>query len=380
MSDSFDIAIVGLGSMGSAALYQLAKRGKRVVGFDLATPPHALGSTHGESRIIREAYFENPLYVPIVQRSYEVWSELQAESGETLLIQTGGLLLGVDTGTLIAGTRLSADRHGLPYEMYTAREIEDQFPVLAPDDNTVGLWESRAGILLPERCVEVHLRLAESHGAALHVNEPVIEWRPDGGGVRLKTNKGEYQASQIVLTPGAWLGAFLPDLALPLTVERQVLYWFEPAERADLFELNTLPIFAWEYARDRLFYGFPNLGSGVKVALHHQGELTDVDSIERSVSDEEIEGLMVLLGATIPSLAGQLLKTEVCMYTNTPDEHFIVDFHPELPQVLIVSACSGHGFKFSAVMGEIIADLLIERKSSFDLAPFRVGRLLTSRD
>jgi sarcosine oxidase len=378
MSEHFDVAVVGLGSMGSAALYQLAKRGKRVVGFDLATPPHALGSTHGESRIIREAYFENPLYVPIVQRSYEVWGELQSESGQTLLIQTGGLLLGLDTGTLIAGTRLSADRHGLPYEMYTAREIEDQFPVLAPDDNTVGLWESRAGILLPERCVEVQLRLAEDRGAALRVNEPVIQWRPDGDGVHIKSSNGEYSASQIVLTPGAWLGGFLPDLPLPLTVERQVLYWFEPADRGDLFELNTLPIFAWEYGRERLFYGFPNLGNGVKVALHHQGELTDIDNIDRSVSQEEIGGMMVLLEETIPSLAGQLLRTEVCMYTNTPDEHFIVDFHPDLPQVLIVSACSGHGFKFSAVMGEIIADLLIDRKSQFDLTPFRIGRLLTS--
>lgn len=380
MVETFDVAVVGLGSMGSAALYQLAKRGKRVIGFDLATPPHALGSTHGESRIIREAYFENPLYVPIVQRSYDVWSELQAESGETLLIQTGGLLLGLDTGTLIAGTRLSADRHGLPYEMYAAAEIEDQFPVLAPDDNTVGLWESRAGILLPERCVEVHLRLAEKNGAAVHVNEPVLQWRPDGSGVHIKTNQGEYRASHIVLTPGAWLGGFLPDLALPLTVERQVLYWFEPAERGDLFELNTLPIFAWEYGRDRLFYGFPNLGSGVKVALHHQGQITDIDSIERSVSEEEIQGMIVLLDATIPSLAGRLLKTEVCMYTNTPDEHFIVDFHPDLSQVLIVSACSGHGFKFSAVVGEIVADMLIEGKTGFDLAPFRIRRLLNSRD
>jgi sarcosine oxidase len=380
MRKSYDVVVVGLGAMGSAAAYHLSKRGKRVIGFDLATPPHSLGSTHGQSRVIREAYFEHPLYVPIVQRSYELWAELQQETEDTLLIQTGGLLLGPDQGTLIGGTRLSADRHGLAYDMLTAKEVEERFPVLRPIDSVVGLWEPRSGILLPENCVETHLRLAEQHGAELHLSDPVMEWKPDRKGVRVKTRHGEYRASQIVMAPGAWLNHFLPDLALPLTIERQVLYWFEPRERRELFGLDALPFFAWEYMPESLFYCIPDLGDGVKVALHHQGEVTDIENLDRHVHPEETEGMRYILNAGIPELAGPLLKTEVCMYTNTPDEHFVVDFHPELSQVLIVSACSGHGFKFAAVMGEIIADLLIDRTSAFDLSPFSIARFSTNTE
>lgn len=374
MRKSVDVAVVGLGAVGSAAAYHLSKRGKSVIAFDLSTPPHALGSTHGQSRIIREAYFEHPLYVPIIQESYERWSELQEASGEKLLLKTGGLLLGPSDGTLVAGTRLSADRHKLEYDVLSAKQVRKHYPVLQPNDSTVGLWEPRAGILLPEVCVDAHLGLARQHGADLHFNEPVTQWKPDRKGVQVKTDRAEYKASQLVLALGPWLGLSLPDLALPLTVERQVLYWFDPADQRESFELERLPIFAWEYAPDALFYGFPNLGDGVKIALHHQGQATDVESIDRSVSPEETEAMRMIVGAVIPDLAGALLKTEVCMYTNTPDDHFIIDFHPDLPQVLIASACSGHGFKFSAVVGEILSDLLIERKSNFDLSPFRISR------
>jgi sarcosine oxidase len=378
MHESSDVAIIGLGAMGSSVAYRLSQRGKSVVGFDLATPPHALGSTHGESRIIREAYFEHPLYVPIVQKSYECWNELQEATGERLLLGTGGLLLGPGDGSLIAGTRLSADRHKLDYDILSAKEIRKHYPILQPTDATVGLWEPRAGILLPEKCVEVHLALAERAGAELHLNEPVTEWRPDGDGVRVKTDNGEYRASQLVLTPGAWLAQFVPELALALSVERQVLYWFDPIENREQFDLQSLPIFAWEYASEQLFYGFPNLGEGVKVALHHHGQTTDIESINREVGHEETEVMRMIVAAVIPALAGPLLKAEVCMYTNTPDEHFVIDFHPDLPQVLIASACSGHGFKFAAVVGEIVSDLLIKGQSEFDLSPFRVSRLLNN--
>ena len=373
---SYDVAIVGLGAMGSATAYQLARRRSRsVVAFDQLTPPHAAGSTHGESRIIREAYFEHPLYVPIVQRSYECWNELEAESGEQMLFQTGGVLMGPERGALVSGSRLSADRHGLDYELLTPKEIRKRFPVFNPDDKTVGLYEPRAGFLLPEKCVQAHLQLAAELGAELHFDEPVVEWKPDGDGVRIKTQHDVYNAGQLVLAPGPWMSHFIPDLKLPLTIERQVLYWYDPARNADKFLPDKLGIYAWEYAPDALFYGFPNLGNGVKIALHHGGTLTDVDTIDRSVAGEEIAVMQTLIDAFVPTLEGPLLRTEVCMYTNTPDEHFIIDFHPDLPQVLIASPCSGHGFKFSAVIGEILADLLMDRKSKFDLSPFRVGRL-----
>lgn len=374
MAKSADIAILGLGAVGSATAYSLSKRGQSVIGFDMLTPPHALGSTHGQSRIIREAYFEHPLYVPIIRRSYECWAELEEAGGEKLLLQTGGLLLGPSQGTLVAGTRLSADRHKLDYEILSAKQLREHYPPFRANDSTVAVWEPRAGILLPEKCVEVHLRLAGEQGVDLHFNEPVTEWAPHRNGVRIKTDKGEYKASMLVLAPGPWLSDTVPELGLPLTVERQVLYWFEPAGERENFELDRMPIFAWEYAPEALFYGFPNLGDGVKVALHHQGQLTDIESIDRAVSPEETEAMRMILSAVIPDLAGPLLKTEVCMYTNTPDEHFILDFHPQLDQVLVASACSGHGFKFSAVVGEILADLVIRGESAFDLSPFRINR------
>jgi sarcosine oxidase len=379
MKKTSDVAIVGLGAMGSAVAYHSSKRGQSVVGFDLSTPPHTLGSTHGESRIIREAYFEHPLYVPIVQRSYECWSELQEESGERLLLRTGGILIGPREGTLVAGTRFSADLHRLDYEVLSAKQIRKHYPALEPEEPTVGIWEPRAGILLPEKCVEAHLALAQRHGAELHFNEPVTEWKPDRDGVAVTTPAGTYRASRLVLAPGPWMSQFLPDLALPLSVERQVLYWFDPAEDREHFDLERLPVFAWEYMSGQLFYGFPNLGNGVKVALHHHGEITEVDSIDRNVGNEEAEAMRLIVRAALPKLAGPLLHAHVCMYTNTPDEHFAIDFHPDLRQVLIVSACSGHGFKFAAVVGEIVSGLLVDGRSAFDLSPFRISRLLEKR-
>ncbi len=374
MAATHDVAIIGLGAMGSAAAYHLARRGRKVIAFDLSVPPHALGSTHGQSRIIREAYFEHPLYVPLVRRSYECWHQLQADAGKPLLNQTGAVLIGPAQGMLVGGTRLSADRYGLDYEMLTADEVRQRYPVLRPADGTVAVYEPRAGILFPEKCVEAHLGLASRHGAELHFDETVTGWKPKRKGVEITTERGKYVASRLVLTPGAWMNRLLPDLQLPLTVERQVIYWFEPIAGHEAFELGRLPVYAWEYEDEALFYGFPNLGDGVKIALHHQGVVTDVDSIDRTVDETEVGAMRALVSGFIPDLAGALLRSEVCMYTNTPDEHFIIDFHPELPQVLIVSPCSGHGFKFAAVIGEITADLLIEGKTEFDLAPFRLDR------
>lgn len=284
--------------------------------------------------------------------------------------------MGPKEGLLVAGTRLSADRFGLDYDLLTPEEIRKRYPVFKPRETTVGVFEPRAGLLLPEECVMAHLEVATENGADLHVTESVNEWRPDGDGVYLKTSLDEYRVSRLVLTPGAWLGHFVPNLELPLSVERQVLYWFEPGESPEAFGIDRLPIFAWEYAPQALFYGFPNLGRGVKVALHHQGIVTDPETIDRSVSLEETLGMQQLLETTMPSLSGNPIRTEVCMYTNTPDEHFLIDFHPELPQVLIVSCCSGHGFKFAAVIGEIIADLLTTGESAFDLSPFAMTRLV----
>ncbi len=371
MADIHDVIVVGLGAMGSAAAFHLAQQGRRVLGLDRFRPPHSLGSSHGQTRIIREAYFEHPLYVPLVQRAYELWNELERLSGRKLLRITGGLMIGRPDGVLVRGARASAEQHRLPHELLTCADVSARFPALRPADDMVALWEPRAGILFPEACVGAHLTLAQTHGATLRYDERVTGWRSDGDGVRVRTDRGEYLAGKLLLTAGAWIPALVPDLNLPLSIERQVLCWFTPRSDPAIFEPARCPIHLWESAPGEFFYGFPDLGDGVKLALHHAGEIADPDRLRRDVSDSEVSAVRALARRFVPDADGPLRTTEVCMYTNTLDEHFWIDRHPDLPQVLIASPCSGHGFKFSSVIGEVLADLLIKERSGFDLTPFR---------
>ena len=239
--------------------------------------------------------------------------------------------------------------------------------------------------------VQTHLELAVERGASLKFNQPVLRWEPDGEGVRVFTGTDTYSANRLLLSVGAWLGALLSGptgssksnsnrrfLDLPLSVERQVLLWFEPRSQANQFQPENCPIHIWEYAPHRFFYGFPDLGDGIKVAVHHEGQLTDPEKIRREVQEDEIQTMRRLLRRFLPAAEGVLKSTMVCMYTNTPDEHFILDYHPTDPQVLVASPCSGHGFKFSSVIGELAAALLCEEKPSFDLSLFRIDRFTGS--
>jgi len=375
MPHDFDVIIAGLGAMGSAAAYHLAARGRRVLGLDRFQPPHAFGSSHGQTRIIREAYFEHPLYVPLIQRAYELWEQLEHESGRRLHHQTGGVMIGARDGVLVGGAERSAREHHLAHQIFSAPELRQKFPAFAPSDDMVGVWEPRAGILFPELAVQSHLELAARHGATLRFHEPVVRWEADGAGVRVFTATGTYRAERLLLSAGAWMSSLLPALALPLTVERQVLYWFEPRADAEPFLPERCPISIWEYAPQQFFYTFPNLGEGVKVALHHQGELTTPDDVRREVSAEETEAMRALLRRFLPSVDGTLRSTAVCVYTNTPDDHFLLDAHPAHPAVFIASPCSGHGFKFASVIGEIAAARLEGRDVPFDLSLFHGARL-----
>jgi len=357
--------------MGSAAAFHLARRGAKVLGLDRFAPPHAFGSSHGQTRIIREAYFEHPLYVPLLQRAYELWSELEGQAGLPLLRQTGGLMLGAPDSAVVAGALRSAQEHRLPFEVLEAAAVRRRFPALQPAEGMLAVWEPRAGILFPERCVEALVRLAEKWGAALHSNEPVNEWCAAGNGVRVRTGQGEYQAEQLLLCAGSWLKPLLSEPTLPLTVERQVQYWFEPSSAAGQFGPECCPIHLWEYEPGRHFYGFPDLGNGVKVARHHEGAVTTPESINREVDAGETDEMRRIVGRFLPGANGPLRAAVVCQYTNTPDSHFWIDRHPQHRQILIASACSGHGFKFSSVIGETLADLLIEGRSRFDLGLFR---------
>jgi sarcosine oxidase len=379
MLERHDVAVVGLGAMGSATVCELARRGRRVIGFDAFTPPHAHGSSHGETRIIREAYFEHPLYVPLVQRAYDLWRDLERRSGRALLVRTGGLMAGPPQGDVVSGARASARTHGLDSRDLSAAEMREAWPAFRLPDSMAGVHEPRAGALFPERCIDACLTMAAAAGARLAFDTPVRRWEAaDGGGVRIVAGAETYEADTLVLCGGAWMRdlSALP-LPLPLTVERNSVHWFTPQSRAHLFHPDAFPIFLVELEDGRVFYGFPELtqaGAGVKVSRHHQGQLTTIDQVDREISAAERAEVEAWVAAHLPDLAGGWQRGTVCLYTNTPDGHFLIDRHPAHANVWIVSPCSGHGFKFASVIGEAVADLVMEGRSRFDLTPFRLDR------
>ncbi len=378
MSNTCDVAIAGLGAMGSAAAYALARRGCRVIGFDRFRPPHAFGSSHGESRIIREAYFEQPFYVPLVRRAFARWREIEQESGTGLLLRCGGISIGREHSAIVSGARASAQMHAVPFEQLSAAEIQHRFPAWRVPEEMVAIWDPGASVLNPERCIETLLSLASAHGAHLAYEEPVTSWQATaGGGVELHTPAGVYHTRHLLLTTGGWLAG---EVDLPLTVERNAVHWFAPASRPELLRPDRFPLFLLEVAPSPapVAYGFPDLGRGVKAAWHHQGELTSADAVRRTVDADEIESVRRVLREFLPDANGAWVTSTVCTYTNTPDFDFIIDVHPRHPrgQVLIVSACSGHGFKFAPAIGDILADLVIDGRTDVDLAPFRLPRFI----
>lgn len=378
MRNDYDVIIAGLGAMGSASAFHLAKAGLRVAGFDRFHPPHNFGSSHGASRIIREAYFENPVYVPLVQRAYELWSALETLTRRNLFIQTGGLMIGPPDGTIVPGAIRSAKEHALEYRVLNACEAGEQFPVLELKEGMAAVWERRAGILFPEVAIRAHLDAAREAGARFYFGEPVLTWEPEEQSIRVQTGRETFRAGHLVLSAGPWLASLIPELKLPLQVERQVQFWFEPKSNKTDFQPGHCPIHIWETPQRQFFYGIPDLGNGVKVAMHHAGQVSDPELINREVAPTEVEAMRQLLRQYVPCADGALVSSAVCMYTNTTDEHFVLDRHPADQRILIVSPCSGHGFKFSPVIGEIVAGLITGKPAQFDLSLFRLDRLQTS--
>ena len=374
MERTYDVAIAGLGAMGSAAARALARRGLAVVGFDRFSPPHAQGSSHGRSRIIREAYFEHPAYVPLVRHAYRLWEELEREAGVPLLLRTGGLMIGPPDGAIVTGALASARQYGLDHELLDAAGITRRVPMMRPSPGMVGVWEPNAGALFPEAAVAAALASARRHGATLHVDDPVVGWRADGDGVEVRTARGSHRAGHLVLAAGAWLPTLAPGPALPLAVERVALFWFEPAGDPAGFDPGRFPIFILEHARDRCIYGFPRLDGTVKLARHHEGETVDPDLPRAGVSPEEVAAMRALFRPFLPGADGPLRETAVCMYTNTPDGHFVIGPDPGNPAVTLVSACSGHGFKFAPAIGEIVADLVMDGSTRWELGLFSPAR------
>jgi sarcosine oxidase len=372
----YNAIVLGLGAMGSATLCQLALRGWRVLGLEQFSQGNSLGSSHGDSRIIRETYFEHPLYVPLVRRAHELWRELEERSGNGLMTINGGLMIGRPDGAIVTGTLRSATEHHLPHEVLTPGKTHERFPAFRLADDLVAVLDPRAGYLDPEGCNSAHINVARQSGAVVRFDEPVEQWVPDGEGVRVRTHAGTYLADRLVIAGGGWSTQLLPELQLPLTIERQSVFWFEPEVNAEQYNRAQFPIYAYEYNAGSICYGFPRLSRGVKASVMHDGEMSEhPDGIRRSIEDSEAEPLRHALRPVLPGLAKATVReSSVCIFTNTPDRDFIVDFHPDHPQILISSACSGHGFKFASALGEIHADLLTTGTSRFDLSPFRIDR------
>lgn len=359
----FDVIVLGLGGMGSAAAAHLAARGKRVLGLERFTPAHDRGSSHGGSRIIRQAYFEDPAYVPLVLRAYELWEDLEKDSAEPLYLRTGGLMVGRLDSQLVQGSLRSAREHGLKHELLDANEIARRFPATSPRDYEVALFEAPAGVLFPEACVRAHLRRASALGAELRFDTELTSWQATpGGGVAASTAAGErFEVERLVICAGAWLQQLASDLRLPLRVERNVMHWFQPRLRPELFDPDRLPVYIVDRSRRFMLYGFPSIGkTGVKAAFHHSEIYTTPQDLDRDVAAHEVEAVREALAEWLPAGAGKHLASAVCMYTLTPDEHFLIGQHPSEPAVIIAGGFSGHGFKFCGVVGEVIADLAVE--------------------
>ncbi len=374
----YDAIVVGLGAMGSATLCHLALRGWRVLGLEQFSAGHSLGSSHGDSRIIRETYFEHPLYVPLVQRAHKLWRELEERSGTSLMTINGGIMIGPPDGIVVAGSLRSAVQHNLPHELLTPEATRERFPAFHLADELVAVLDPRAGYLDPEACNQAHVSVAREAGAGAEArfDEPALAWMPDGSGVRVKTATRTYLASRLVIAGGAWNLELLHDLRLPLTVERQSVFWLEPEGEMQLYDGARFPIYAYEYKPGSICYGFPRLPRGVKASVMHGGETSQrPDRVRRAIEKGEDDPLRVALRPILPGLVNAPIRESgVCIFTNTPDHDFIVDFHPDHPQVLVSSACSGHGFKFASALGEAQADLLTTGSAKFDLSPFRIDR------
>jgi sarcosine oxidase len=370
---AYDVIVLGLGGMGSAAASRLAGRGQRVLGLERYGAAHDRGSSHGGSRITRQAYFEDPSYVPLLRRAYDLWERLERDSGVDLMTLCGGLYLGRPESGVVAGSLLSAEEWGLPHEVLGASEVRRRFPTLTPRDDEIGVFEEAAGFVRPEATVAAQLELAARRGAELRFGS-AASWSVTADGVRVRTADGTVEAGRLVVCPGAWAPSVLADLGVPLVVERQVQHWFAPSGGVAPYLPERHPIYIHEADDGVQIYGFPAIDGpkgGAKVAFFRRGSLVDDPAaLDRSVSDAEVADMAEHLRDLLPTLPGRFMRADPCMYTTTPDEHFVIARHPAHEQVVVACGFSGHGFKFVPVVGEILADLAIDGTTRHPIALF----------
>jgi sarcosine oxidase len=371
---TYDVAVIGLGATGSAALMNLALRGARTIGIEQFEPGHDRGSSHGETRIIRLGYFEHPSYVPLLRRTYTLWRELEARAGRPLMHITGIVEMGLPESEVVSGTLAASREHGLPHEVMDAGEAMRRFPAFRIPQDFAAVFQPDGGFLAVEPSIAAMIGQACAAGATVRTEETVLSVSSQTSGVRLETTDGPVDAGSVIVAAGAWLPRLMPGLSAPLRPTRQVQAWFRP-EGSALFAADRFPVFLLESAHGT-HYGFPDYGgAGIKIARHHHAdETTDPDSIDRDISGEDEAMIRAAVAAHIPSANRTMVAAKTCLYTVTPDHHFIIDRLPGSPNIVVASACAGHGFKFAPVLGEALAQLALDGATTHDLSRFGLGR------
>lgn len=371
---SYDLIVLGLGGFGSSACYHAARRGATVLGLEQFTPAHDRGSSHGETRIIRQAYLEHPDYVPLAVRAYDYWHDLERQTGRTLFTPQGLLISGSAEGEAVPGTKLAARQHGLPLEQFTHDEAQRRFAAFRFPSDHEAVFEANAGYLAVEDCTRSHLELAQRHGAELRFQTPVVSWESNGSTVTVRTEREEFTAKKLIITAGAWAAQCLQDLNIPLSVLRKFVGWFRVRPECTDQALSV-PCFCFEVGT-RFFYGFPSLdGTSMKIAEHSGGQpVADPSHVDRGQTAEDVVPLAQFIRDCLPVAEPTLLRHSVCMYTLTPDRHFIVDRHPQFENVVLACGFSGHGYKFTSVLGDVLAELALVGETKAPIGFLRLDR------
>jgi sarcosine oxidase len=373
----YDVIVAGVGGMGASTCWHLARRGQKVLGLDRFDIPNTMGSSHGVNRIIRLAYFEHPSYVPILRRAYALWRETEQFYGEQILYVTGSMDMGPPDSVNIKGSLASCAQHNLDYELLEAREINRRFPGYRVSDPHVGLYQPDGGFVASERGIVAHVTLAQAAGAEIHGREGMLGYDVAGSGrIRVTTSRGVYEANRLVLTTGGWIGDHVPQLKSTSIAERQVLGWFQP-KVPEHYKLGRFPVSNWQTDIGQ-FYQFPTWQvPGFKIGLyHHLFERGHADELSREPTPRDEDVLRAAVARYFPDADGPVLSLRACLFTNTPDEHFVIDTLPGAPNVVLASPCSGHGYKFASAMGEILADMATDKVPKFDLSLFKIARFM----
>ena len=369
-----DAIVLGVGGVGAATTYELARRGLDTLGLERYDVPHGRGSSHGVTRIIRLAYYEDPAYVPLLRRAYDRWHRLEAAHGSRLLHRIGSISAGPEEGAVIPGVRRSCAEHSIPNTELSAAELRERYPGYRLPEDHVAIHQADGGYLLSEEGIVAHVEAAHREGATVRARETVESWTASESGVRVETDRGEYTAERLVVTAGAWAASQLPGLADLLVPERQVLGWFQPSS-PERFAPESFPVFVHE-ADEGHFYGFPVVSvPGFKLGrYHHRGETGTPEELRREPDREDERLLREYTERYFPDAAGPTMRLSTCTFTNTPDEHFVVDTHPNHENVVVGAGFSGHGYKFASVLGEVLSDLVVDGESDRPIEPFRLSR------